>query len=151
MCCTCSCDAVDSVRVSITSTDGERRDIGVYCLDKRPPLLMSGAPASLHVTLTSRSPLAAAASTATPSGFRANFGFVTGRPTYPLNHISLFRFFLCTKSTRLFSCGNWVIYYNSHTVLISWILRIKMSISPQQQPVRCCSRLCLWLCSFARL
>jgi len=71
-----SCEGVDSLRVSITSSDGERSDVGVYCADRRPPMLMSGQSGSLHVTLTSRSSTAAAA--ATRSGFSANFSFVTG-------------------------------------------------------------------------
>ena len=77
--CVLSCEEVDSLRVSIASTDGDHSGIGVYCADKRPPTLMSGASGSLHVTLTSLSsaPPPAAAS-ASLSGFSANFSFVTG-------------------------------------------------------------------------
>ena len=74
--CACSCDEVDALRVSVTSSDGVRYEIGVYCADDRPPMLMSGAAGSLRVTLTSRSPSAATASTR--NGFNANFNFVTG-------------------------------------------------------------------------
>jgi len=66
------------MRVSISLSTGERSEIGVYCGDKRPPTLMSGDSGSLHVTLTSHSPTAAAAA-ATRTGFTANYSFVTGK------------------------------------------------------------------------
>jgi len=84
--CACSCDGADTVLVSITSPDGGRSDIGPYCTDSdsQPPMLMSGASGSLHVTLTSRSTSAAAAEASTRHGFSANFSFVTG--TYNANY-----------------------------------------------------------------
>jgi len=69
-----SCAEADSLRVSIASSEGEHNVIGVYCAEKRPPMLMSGASGSLHVILTSFSSVA----TATQHGFAANFSFVTG-------------------------------------------------------------------------
>jgi len=88
MLCACSCDELDSLRVSITSADGERSEISVYCADKRPPaMLMSGASGRLYVTLTSRSPPPSEA-TATRSGFTADFSFVTG--TYNTNSLLLY-------------------------------------------------------------
>ena len=75
----CSCGEADSLRVSIASSEGERSDVGVYCAEKRPPMLMSGASGSLHLILTSLSPVASSSSTTAQNRFSANFSFVTGR------------------------------------------------------------------------
>jgi len=68
---TCRCEEVDSVTVSVLIR-GVSCDIGVFCGNRRPPMLMSSGP-QMDVTLISRS------LSVSTRGFSAYYNFVTGK------------------------------------------------------------------------
>ena len=71
-----SCDDVDSVIVSVTIND-ERRDIGVYCGSKLPPVLMSNDN-RMEVMFISR-PGSSSSGGHSNRGFNASYSFVEGK------------------------------------------------------------------------
>lgn len=64
------CEEVDSVTLS-APVDGVLRDIGIFCGNRRPPMLMSPG-SRLDVTHVSRS------LTVSTRGFAAKYNFLTG-------------------------------------------------------------------------
>jgi len=64
------CEDVDSVTVSV-NIDNQHRDLGVYCGNKRPPMLMSNDN-RMEVVFQSTSP-----GNVGPTGFKAEYKFVT--------------------------------------------------------------------------
>ena len=89
----CRCESLDSVAVSIISSNGQPLDLGIFCGDKRPPMLMSNN-AYLQVTFVSRQQF----STQPVKGFLANYNFVTGNVelvsefTHVIKHGNLYDF-----------------------------------------------------------
>jgi len=67
--CVLRCDDVDAVTVSV-STNGGPCEIGVYCGNKRPPMLMSHDN-NMDVVFVSKGQ-------SKSRGFQANYSFVTG-------------------------------------------------------------------------